>query len=160
LINRAIEFGIRKQSEDAHVGILAYSPLAQGLLTGKYKKVEDTNEGLNRSRYFHKSRSSKCRHTEEGCEKELFEALAKIQSVADRLSVTPAEVAIAWLLKQSGVSSAIIGVSKPDHIALNIKALKVVITDEIDQELREATEPVKKALGTNPDMWAPESRYR
>ena len=57
------------------MGVLAYSPLAQGLLTGKYHCVADCPPGLSRSRYFDQSRSSMSRHGESGCEKELFEAL-------------------------------------------------------------------------------------
>jgi len=160
LFNRAIEFEIITQATDSKVGILAYSPLAQGLLSGKYKKPEDCHDGLSRSRYFHKSRSPKCRHTEEGCEKELFEALATIQSIADKLNVSPSELAIAWLLKQPGVTSAVVGASKPEHIAQNVKALSINITDEINEQLKAVTEPIKKALGSNPDMWAAQSRYR
>jgi aryl-alcohol dehydrogenase-like predicted oxidoreductase len=159
LVNRAIEFGIVQKCVEHKVSILAYSPLAQGLLTGKYKKPEDCHEGLSRSRHFHHTRSSKCRHKEEGCEKDLFDALAGVQRIADAVGRPMSEVALAWVLRQPGVSAAIIGASRPEQIAHNVASLSLNLTSEQVNELTNLTAVVKDKIGSNPDMWAASTRY-
>ena len=86
--------------------MLAYSPLAQGLLTGKYQCVEDCPPGLSRSRFFDKSRSPVSRHGEDGCEKELFEALRGLDTIAARLGMTMSQLSLAWL-RQKGPTSIV-----------------------------------------------------
>ena len=86
--------------------MLAYSPLAQGLLTGKYQRVEDCPPGLSRSRFFDKSRSPSSRHGEDGCEKELFAALRGLEKIAARLGMTMSQLSLAWL-RQKGPASIV-----------------------------------------------------
>ena len=83
------------------MGVLAYSPLAQGLLTGKYHCVEDCPPGLSRSRYFDQSRSCYSRHGESGCEKELFEALEGLERIATRNQMTMSQLSLAWLRQRA-----------------------------------------------------------
>jgi aryl-alcohol dehydrogenase-like predicted oxidoreductase len=73
LLWRAIEFEIVPYALKHQVGLFIYSPLQQGLLTGRYLTPEDVPLGIARSRHFHKDRSPNCRHGEEGAEKETFE---------------------------------------------------------------------------------------
>lgn len=84
--------------------MLAYSPLAQGLLTGKYHCVEDCPPGLSRSRYFNQHRSSFSRHGENGCEKELFEALDGLRKIAERNQMTMSQLSLAWLRQKAPTS--------------------------------------------------------
>lgn len=86
------------------MGVLAYSPLAQGLLTGKYHCVADCPPGLSRSRYFDQSRSSMSRHGESGCEKELFEALDGLRAIAEKQQMTMAQLSLAWLRQKAPTS--------------------------------------------------------
>ena len=86
------------------MGVLAYSPLAQGLLTGKYHCVEDCPPGLSRSRYFNQSRSSYSRHGENGCETELFNALEGLEKIATRNQMTLSQLSLAWLRQKAPTS--------------------------------------------------------
>eukprot|EP00054_Salpingoeca_dolichothecata_P036605 m.8060 g.8060 ORF g.8060 m.8060 type:complete len:340 (+) comp6873_c0_seq1:140-1159(+) len=161
LLARPIETaGIQKACIDGNVSILAYSPLAQGLLTGRYTKPEDCPDGLSRSRLFKQSRSKMCRHTDTGCEEELFAAIEAVKAIAEREKVPMADLSLAWLLYQPGVASVVVGASKPEHVTRNANALNVKMTDALSQELADATKAVKEKLGTNPDLWGAETRYR
>jgi len=159
LVTRAIEFEILDICVKNKTPILAYSPLAQGLLTGKYNSVEDCPEGISRSRLFHHSRSKLCRHKEEGVEKELFEAISKIKKISERLGKPMATVALAWLLAQKGVGAILVGVSNHKQIATNVDALSLKLDQNTLKELSDATEPLKQKFGSNPDLWAQISRY-
>jgi len=159
LVTRAIEFGITDVAVKSGVSILAYSPLCQGILSGKYESGDQVPDGITRTRFFHHTKSPKAKHSEEGCEKELFEALHSFKEVAKKVNHTPGEVALAWALAQPGVAAVIVGASKPEQIAENVKAVKVKLSPEVLKELTQITEPVKAKLGPNPDLWAPNSRY-
>jgi len=163
LLTRAIEYGIIDKCLEYHLSILAYSPLAQGLLSGKYKTLEDClkNAGLSRSRLFLPNRSSKSRHNDPGCEKELIEFLKKMDAVCGEMKASMAHLALYWLLKQKGISTIIVGASRPDQLESNVKALQVN-EEQVLNTLNQISEPVKLALGSNPDLWdsGAKSRYR
>ncbi len=110
------------------LGTTTWSPLASGLLTGKY------NDGIPAgSRLSHESYSFLAERldTEEG-RRDLDDA-RKVAALAKELSVTPAQLAIAWCLKNPHVSSVITGASRPDQVTENLKALTVAesLTDEV-----------------------------
>ena len=71
-----------------------------------------------------------------------------------------AEVALAWLLHQPGVTSVLAGARTPGQIHDNVQAATVDLPSQIVDELTAATEEVKRKLGANPDMWSSESRFR
>ena len=72
------------------------------------------------------------------------------------------EVAIAWLLHQPAVTSVLSGIRRSDQARRNAAAAELTLTEDVLADLAEATEPVKRALGDNPDMWEGErqSRFR
>ncbi|RME71628.1 MAG: aldo/keto reductase, partial [Verrucomicrobia bacterium] len=82
LLWRAIEFEIQQRCVDEGLGILAYSPLQQGLLSGRYTTADDVPPGRARSRHFAGSRPL-ARHGEPGCEAETFRAIGEIRRIAD-----------------------------------------------------------------------------
>jgi len=159
LLWRAVEYQIRQKCIDAGIGILCYSPLAQGLLTGKFGSPDDVPAGRARTRHFSKDRPQ-VRHGEAGCEAETFAAIEKIRHVCDEIHQPMAQVALAWLLHQPGVRSVIAGARTPDQIRQTAQAADLELSSETVSELTEATEPLKRILGPNPDMWQSESRFR
>ena len=80
LLFRAIEYEILDKCQAARVGVLAYSPLAQGLLTGKFKGPDEVDDERARVRWFSKHRAGTV-HDSEGCEQEAFEAVEKIREI-------------------------------------------------------------------------------
>ncbi len=152
LLARAIEYEIQPLCMEHNIGILCYSPLAQGLLTGKFRTADDVPAGRARTRHFSSDRTE-TRHGESGCETETFRAIEKIRNSCDRLGRPMEEVALAWLLHQPAVTSVLAGARNPEQLRRNTRAAAVRLDKEVLDELAEATEVVKHALGPNADLW-------
>jgi len=159
LLWRAIEYEIKQKCMDEGLGILCYSPLAQGLLTGKFSSLNEVPEGRARTRLFSSDRTQ-ARHGEAGCEPEVFTAIEQIRRICDDIGQPMAKLAIAWLLHQPGVTSVIAGARKPDQIRQTAQAADLELSQETIAVLAEATEEVKQKMGPNPDLWQSESRFR
>jgi len=157
---RAIEFEIKPECISKGSGIICYSPLSQGLLTGRYKKVEDVPYGVSRSRLFSKSTSKLCRHNDEGCEDLLFDCINKIISLSNSYNINPAVMSLCWLKKQKGVISMLVGARNKKEVLLNKTSFENEISDEISGLFNEITDPIKAHIGDNPDMWNAISEYR
>jgi myo-inositol catabolism protein IolS len=159
LLWRAVEYDIRQRCVDEGIGILCYSALAQGLLTGKFSSPDEVPEGRARIRLFSTDRPQ-ARHGEPGCEDEVFAAIETIRSICDEVHQPMANVALAWLLNQPGVTSVIAGARRPGQIRQTAQAADLILPSETIGRLTEATEEVKHIIGPNPDMWQAESRFR
>jgi len=112
------------------IGLVPWSPLAYGMLTGKY------DDGVPEGSRFAKEPWAK----ERMMTPENVERVRRLRPLADRLGVTRAQLALAWLLRQPGVSSVITGATKVSQIEENVKAADVKIPpdmlEEIDQILQ------------------------
>lgn len=159
LLFRAIEHEIQPMCVAHGISILPYSPLAQGLLTGKFRSADEVPEGRARTRLFSDDRPQ-ARHGEVGCERETFAATERIAAVSERLGEPMSRVALAWLLHRPGVASVLAGARNPAQVRENAAAARVSLSDEVVRELEEATDPVKAALGANPDPWQPAEASR
>lgn len=159
LLWRAIEYEIQPLCVNNNIGITCYSPLAQGLLTGKFKSADDVPEGRARTRHFSSSRPQ-ARHGEVGAEKETFEALAKIKKISEEINIPMAQISLSWLLSRPGVASVIAGARNPEQVKINSQAGELTLPQEIIEQLTLITEDLKKKLGNNPDMWQSNSRIR
>lgn len=159
LLWRVIEREILPACLANHVGLMCYSPLAQGLLTGRYTGAAEVPAGLARTRYYASSRSDGA-HGEAGCEDEVFAALAEIRQMADEIGQPMAALSLAWLRQQAGVNTILIGARTPEELQLNLPSLDLQLSPAVVQALNQATEPVKEKLGNNPDMWLVPSRMR
>jgi myo-inositol catabolism protein IolS len=159
LLWRAIEYEILPRCVDAGLDVLCYSPLAQGLLTGKFRSPGDVPEGRMRTRLFSGERPQ-ARHSEVGCESRAFEAIDRLASFCQHLDYPMAQVAIAWLLHQPGVASVIAGARHPDQISQTAAAADLELRPDVVAFLGTATDAVKKCVGPNPDMWQSQSRFR
>jgi myo-inositol catabolism protein IolS len=159
LLFRAIEYQIQPLCVQRGVGILCYSTLLHGLLADKYATLEDMPDGRARTRHFSRNRPG-TRHTEDGCEQETFAALQYIRQIAADLNQPVWLVAVAWVLHQPAVAAAIVGARIPEQIQQMAAAAELKLDSETIRKLNDATQPVKKALGSNPDMWDSDSRFR
>lgn len=159
LLWRVIEREIQPLCVAHGVGMLCYSPLAQGLLTGRYASADDVPDGLARTRLYAASRPMS-QHGEAGCEVEVFDALREVRRIADGLGLPMASVALAWVREQPGVASVLIGARSPQELAWNLPALDVTLPADAKAELARVTAPVKDKLGTSPDPWLTPSRTR
>ena len=152
LLSRAIEFEILPLCRQFEVSVTTYMPLLQGLLTGKYRTLEDVPPFRLRTRHFSGDRPQS-RHGDVGAEAEVVDALAGVRAIAEELGEPMANVALAWVMAQPGVASVIAGARSPDQVARNVQAMALSLSSETIARLNEATDPVKQALGPNADYW-------
>ena len=110
------------------VGLVVFSPLAQGMLTGKY------DDGVPEGSRFARFASFKDRFlTEENAQR-----VRALKAIADELGITRAQLALAWLLRQDGVSSVITGATRVEHVVDNAAASGVVLSPEVLARIEEA----------------------
>ncbi len=159
LLFRALEYEILQKSIASDVAVLAYSPLAQGLLTGKFNSPEDVDDERARQRFYSKHRSGTV-HDEDGYEEAIFEAIAKIQTICDDIEAPMTHVALAWVLRQPGITAVLAGARHPDQIIMNAKAAELVLSVDVLEKLNAATETLKMQMGPNADPWRTASRIQ
>ena len=158
LLWRAIEDGVQPLCAENQVSILAYSPLCQSLLTGKFSSPREVPDGRARMRVFSKDRSLS-RHGENGCEEELFEALAAIREICESLGRPMNHAALAWLLARQAVASVVVGSRTAQQARQNAPACDLRLSEDTIAALDAAGEAVRKHLGGNPDPWQSDSRF-
>ena len=159
LLWRAIEFEVLPYCADNDIAVLAYSPLCQGLLTGKFSSADEVPEGRARTRHFSNLRP-RTRHSEAGREAETFEAVERLRAICRQLGRPMADVAIAWVRQHAVVGSVIVGARTAQQMRENLRALDLVLSPQTVAELDDATDALKQRLGPNVDMWQSVSRVR
>ena len=145
---RAIEYDILPASNALGLMVVAYSVLAQGLLTGRYRSAAEVPQGLHVTRFYGDGP-----HGEAGAEKEVFAALAILRVEAEKAGIPLADLAIQWALAQKGVGVVLTGARTPAEIAENARALDKPLDGAALARITAASEPVRARLGANPDMW-------
>jgi L-glyceraldehyde 3-phosphate reductase len=144
LLNRWIEGGLLDVLENEGIGCIAFSPLAQGLLTGKY--LGGIPEGSRASRNGSLS-------TDQISE----ETLAHVRALADvarRRGQTLAQMAISWVLRDSRVTSALIGASSVEQLEENLAA-----ADKTEFSAEELAEIDRHAVDAGINIWARSSAH-
>ena len=114
LLNRAIEHELVPFCNSYDIGILPYFPLASGFLTGKYRQGEPAPEG---TRLAGNARAQERAFTEKN-----FATLNRLENFAEERGHPIVELAFAWLLGNSAVSSVIAGATRPEQVTANAKA--------------------------------------
>lgn len=159
LLFRAVEWEILPACARHGCGVLAYMPLMQGLLAGRWNSADEIPALRRRTRHFSSSREG-ARHGEAGCEELTFAALSEIRRIADELGHPMANVALAWLVAQPAVTSVIIGARRVDQLQRNLAAVDIALPNDALSALNEATQPLKDHFGRNADMWLSEAEGR
>jgi aryl-alcohol dehydrogenase-like predicted oxidoreductase len=161
LLWRAIEYEIQPQCAEHNISILPYSPLMQGLLTGKFQNVADVPHDRRRTRHYSGSYELS-RHGGPGYEDETFAAVDAIRVICREIDQPMTHVTLAWLLAQPAVTSVIAGARNRQQVKANAQAADLSLSPVILERLSSATAELKALLGPDPDMWSPrdESRYR
>ena len=152
LIWRIAEKEIIPATERMGISVWAYSPLAQGLLTGKFRSVEDVPLSRRETR-FYSGDWKQGRHHDPGFEKEIFAFLHLLIEKAEQSGYTPAEVAMNFLKRRSCVKSILVGSRSPQQLAQNISAYEADIPGSWMDEIEAASDSLKAIMGSNADMW-------
>ncbi|QZY01136.1 aldo/keto reductase [Halobaculum rubrum] len=114
------------------VGVIPWSPLAGGFLTGKYERDAEPTDGTRGAA----SESVRGYFTEEN-----WAVLDAVRSVAAEIDATPAQVALAWLLHQDAVTAPIIGPRSSEHLRENVAALSVELSPDQVERIAEPKTP-------------------
>lgn len=135
IFDRKIEReGLKETAKKTGIGIIAFSPLAQGLLSDRYLNGIPADSRIGHDhRYLHQ---------EDLTEKKLA-AISKLNTIAARRGQSLAEMALAWIMRDGAVSSVIIGASRPEQILENVRFLEntsfsseeIAEIDEISREV-------------------------
>ena len=124
MLDRHIEPEIIPTCAKHGIGITVFSPLAQGILTGKY------NSGIPAGSRASWSDWLKNELTEENIEK-----VRKLTNLAKDLGITMSQLALAWILRRPEITSAIVGASKPEQLKETLKAGDIKLTEDVLEEI-------------------------
>ena len=160
LLFRAIEFDIVPVCEANNISILCYSPLLHGLLTGKFRSINEIPEDRARTRHFNSFVWPQARHGEEGVETEMMEVIEGLREIAKAQNDSMANIALAWLLQQKSVTSVIMGGRNADQVRRNAAAASTQLPADVLEALDALSQPLKAKMGANADMWQRDSRIR
>ena len=130
---RVIEDEVVPASEEAGLSQIVWSPVAQGVLTGKYLPGRPVPEG-SRATDAKGGKSTISRFMTE----DVLTRVQNLRPIADELGLSMAQLAVAWVLQNENVAAAIIGASRPEQIAENVKASGVEIPSELMSRIDEA----------------------
>ena len=139
---RVIEGEVIPTSRELGISQIVFSPIAQGVLTGKYKpgaeppagsRATDEKGGADMIKRF--------------LNDPVLDAVQQLQPIADELGVPMANLAIAWVLANDNVAGAIVGASRPEQITSNAEASGVSLTDEV---LKKVDEVLGELAETDP----------
>ncbi|WP_420541911.1 aldo/keto reductase family protein [Rubrobacter calidifluminis] len=125
MIQRHIERRVMPLCEVEGVGQVVFSPLGQGVLTGKYRPGEAPAEG---TRAANPEQSAFMR---ELMNEKVLSAVDGLRDVASDLGLSMSQLALAWVLRRENVSSAIIGASRPEQVEDNVGASGVELSPEV-----------------------------
>jgi aryl-alcohol dehydrogenase-like predicted oxidoreductase len=146
---RVIESEVVPVCEELGVSQIVWSPVAQGVLTGKYKpgqalppgtRATDTKGGADMIKRWMSN--------------DVLTGVQKLQPIADEVGLTMAQLAIAWVLQNPNIAAAIIGASRPEQVAANVKASGVTLDADVLTAIDNAIGPLAQrdpALTTSPE---------
>ncbi|HYF03078.1 MAG TPA: aldo/keto reductase, partial [Patescibacteria group bacterium] len=131
MINRGIEQDVIPQSIEKGLGIIPYSPLQRGLLTGKIKPGHKFGEGDTRegNRFY----------TDENIEK-ANSLLKKISPIAEKHNASLAQLVINWTVYRPGVACVLVGARDEQQVGHNAGALNFTLTEEEMQDIATAAD--------------------
>ncbi len=136
LLWRVIETKILPLCRREGVGQIVWSPLAQGVLTGKYHPRTPPPE---RSRA---TSASGANFIGRFLRDEVLEPVERYSAICREAGYSPAAVALAWVLRDVGVASAIVGATRPEQVQEDVKALEVDLDDDLVAAVEAALAPV------------------
>jgi aryl-alcohol dehydrogenase (NADP+) len=132
LVYREEEREMLPLCRDQGIGVIPWSPLARGFLAGNRtpdKSGETTrskSDDFAHSMYYHDSD---------------FKVVDRVLELANRRGTRPAQIALAWMLHQPGITAPIIGASKPHHLQDAVAALDIKLSDDERHLLEEPYQP-------------------
>jgi aryl-alcohol dehydrogenase-like predicted oxidoreductase len=145
MLDRYIEKSTMPFCEEHGIGLVVYSPLAQGMLSGKYnisgpfpegsRAAQDPNRGAVSLSFF--------------MHPECFRVVDELKAVAKDMGITMAQLALAWVLGHKQISSAIIGASRPEQVQENTAASDIVLPSDVRQQIDDILNSMQYTVSHN-----------
>ncbi|QIK66035.1 aldo/keto reductase [Nocardioides sp. HDW12B] len=129
---RVIEDEVVPTSRELGIGQIVWSPIAQGVLTGKYKPGEDLPAGSRAT-----DEKGGADMIKRFLDDDVLSRVQQLVPLAEEAGLSMAQLAVAWVLQNDNVSAAIIGASRPEQVADNVGASGVVLEDELMSKVDE-----------------------
>jgi aryl-alcohol dehydrogenase-like predicted oxidoreductase len=126
LLWRVIESEVVPASRELGISQIVWSPIAQGVLSGKYKVGAELPAGSRAT-----DEKGGARMIKRWLQDDVLTAVAGLEPIANEVGLTQAQLAIAWVLHNDNVASAIIGASRPEQVVSNAAASGVKLSDEV-----------------------------
>lgn len=150
LLSRGIEATVLPACERHSLGVLAYTPLAQGLLSGKFASFDELPAMRTRTRHFRGDRPGS-RHGGPGFEKETFAALENLRGIAERIKIPLGDLALAWAIANPAITCTLVGARNRAQLEANVRAASVTVSPAVRAELSHATDALLERLGPGID---------
>ena len=152
IVGRGIEVDIIQKCIDNEIGIIGYSPLNQGLLTGKYRSIDDIPYNYTRTRQFNSKRKGSL-HSGMGAEEEIMKILKYLDDLSNKLSLSVSQISLAWAISKPGVTTAIVGCRNEKQLQNNSSANKIKLPEWAIKEIDDISWSVVEKIGANPDYY-------
>ncbi len=134
---RVIEAEVVPTCEELGLGQVVWSPIAQGVLTGKYRPGQPPPAGSRAT-----DDKSGADFIKRFLTDDVLTRVQRLVPLAEQAGLTAAQLAIAWVLQNPNVSAAIIGATRPEQLADNVKAAGVTLEADLLKAIDEALDPV------------------
>lgn len=134
---RVIEAEVVPTSEELGLGQIVWSPMAQGVLTGKYLPGQPPPAGSRAT-----DEKSGAGFIQQWLTDEVLSTVQRLKPLAEQAGLTMAQLAIAWVLQNPNVSSAIIGATRPEQVHDNVKAAGVKLDAALLKAIDEIVDPI------------------
>jgi len=150
---RVIEGEVVPVSEELGLGQVVWSPIAQGVLTGKYRVGAEPPAGSRAT-----DEKGGANFVGRWLRDDVLERVQLLRPLADQQGLSLAQLAVAWVLQNPNVSAAIIGASRPEQVTENVKAAGVKLDPELLTRMDEILAPVAEFDPAKTDENAPKTR--
>jgi voltage-dependent potassium channel beta subunit len=134
---RVIEAEVVPTSEELGIGQIVFSPMAQGVLSGKYLPGQPPPAGSRAT-----DEKSGAAFIARFMSDEVLTAVQRLKPLADQAGLTMAQLAVAWVLQNPNVSSAIVGATRPEQVEDNVKAAGVKLDGDLLKAIDEIVDPI------------------
>ncbi len=138
VINRGIEKEIRPYCQQMNIGIICYSPMERGLLTGKYGADHKFPEGDHRNNY--KAFKPEVRAS-------VSAALQQVKAIAERHNASFAQLIVNWTFSEPGITAALVGARNAEQAIHNAGAMRFTLSEVERQQIRAAFTPAAELMG-------------
>ena len=126
LVKRQAEVEILPMAMEENLGVISYSPLGGGLLSGKYGKTKETGQGRLKDNKMYEIRYGAAW---------VYEVAANFKNLAEELQIHPVSLAIAWSGAHSGITAPIIGARNMDQLIPSLDAVNIEVNEELWQQI-------------------------